>query len=140
MHVAARGQCDDGEFGNLTAFLPGNQCCMEGRPKGARAVPRQKGTGNLPLFQCKAKPSFLHSTGFTLPLGCFYGFMTFMTFSDKDPASAGYLEILTVQVPGPELILWNPCTANRDNHLDLLPCYNPMLLKTSTKCWVNCAS
>lgn len=61
--------------------------------------------------------------------------MTSVTFSDKDPASASYREILTV--PGPELILWNPYTANRDNHLDLLPYCSPVLLKTSRKCWVN---
>lgn len=43
---------------------------------------------------------------------------------DKDPAFAGCLEILTVQLPSPELVLWTPCTAKRENHLDLLPCCN----------------
>lgn len=35
---------------------------------------------------------------------------------EKDPASAGYLEILRGQMPRAELVLWTSCTA-----LDLLP-------------------
>lgn len=108
--------CDNGEFGNSPASLPGNRCRNKGWSK--RADKKAQGT-----FHCS---SVGHSHPSSAALGSHYLKDVFVTLGiyDKEPVSAGYLEILRVQMPRPELVLHTPCTANRENHLGLLPCCN----------------